>query len=60
MQVGDLVKPDGISWPVGLGILVDLVSDDPIVRERYWIVQWSNGTRDTLRERFLKVVNASG
>ena len=59
MQVGDLVKPDGISWPMGLGVLVDLVSDDPIVRERYWLVQWSDGVRDTTRERFLEVAHAS-
>jgi len=56
MKVGDLVKQ--VSWD-GVGILVDLVSDDPIVRERYWLVQWSNGARDTLRERFLEVINES-
>ena len=56
MQVGDLVKQ--VSWD-GVGSLVDLVSDDPIVGTKFWLVQWSNGTRDTLRERFLEVVNAS-
>ena len=56
MQVGDLVKQ--VSWD-GVGIVVDLVSDDPIVGTKFWLVQWSNGTRDTLRERFLEVVNAS-
>ena len=54
MQVGDLV-----TWRGSVGILVDLVSDDPIVRERYWLVQRSDGVRDTTRERFLEVINAS-
>ena len=54
MQVGDLVTSLG-----GVGILLKLVSDDPIVRERYWLVQWSDGVRDTIRERFLEVINAS-
>ena len=56
MQVGDLVKQ--VSWD-GVGIVVDLVSDDPIVGTKFWLVQWTNGTRDTLRERFLEVANES-
>lgn len=54
MRVGDLVM-----WRGGVGILLKLVSDDPIVGERYWLVQWSDGVRDTTRERFLEVANAS-
>ena len=54
MQVGDLV-----TWRGGVGILLKLISDDPIVGERYWLVQWSDGVRDTTRERFLEVANAS-
>ena len=54
MRVGDLV-----TWRGSVGLLLKLVSDDPIVRERYWLVQWSDGTRDTTRERFLEVANAS-
>ena len=54
MQVGELVTSLG-----GVGILLKLVSDDPIVRERYWLVQWTNGTRSTIRARFLEVINAS-
>ena len=52
MKVGDLV-----SCQERVGILVDLVSDDPIVCTKWWLVQWSNGARETLRERFLEVVN---
>ena len=54
MQAGDLVR-----YRDNVGILIKLLSDDPIVRERYWLVQWSDGTRDTTRERFLEVANAS-
>ena len=54
MQAGDLV-----SWRGSVGILIRLLSDDPIVRERYWLVQWTNGARSTIRERFLEVLNAS-
>ncbi len=54
MQVGDLVR-----YRDRVGILIKLLSDDPIVRERYWLVQWSNGNRLQARERFLEVINAS-
>ena len=54
MQVGELVTSLG-----GVGILLKLVSDDPIVRERYWLVQWTNGARSTIRERFLEAINES-
>ena len=54
MQAGDLV-----SWRGSVGILIRLLSDDPIVRERYWLVQWSNGDRLQARERFLEVISAS-
>jgi len=54
VQVGELVTSLG-----GVGILLKLVSDDPIVRERYWLVQWTNGARSTIRERFLEVINES-
>lgn len=52
MNVGDLV-----TWRGGVGIIVGLISDDPIIRERYWLVQWSDGIRDTIRERFLEVIS---
>lgn len=54
MQVGDLVTCRG-----SVGLLLKLVSDDPIVGERYWLVQWSDGGRETTREHFLEVANAS-
>ena len=57
MQVGDLVTCRGTK---GVGIVLSLISDDPIVRERYWLIQWSDGVRDTTRERFLEVVNDCG
>jgi len=55
MKVGDLVS----SCQGRVGILVDLVSDDPIVCTKWWLVQWSDGGRETIRERFLEVVNES-
>jgi len=54
MKVGDLV-----TWRGGVGILVRLISDDPIVGEKFWLVHWTDGTRDTTRERFLEVINES-
>ena len=54
MQVGDLV-----CWRGGVGILIRLISDDPIIRERLWLVQWSDGKRDLTRERFMEVAHAS-
>ncbi len=54
MQVGDLV-----TWRGGVGILLRLISDDPFTLERFWLVQWSDGVRDTTRERFLEVANES-
>jgi hypothetical protein len=40
-------------------MLVKVVSDDPIVGEKFWLVHWTDGTRDTTRERFLEVLNES-
>ena len=54
MQAGDLVR-----YRDSVGILIKLLSDDPIVRERYWLVQSSNGNRLQARERFLELINAS-
>lgn len=52
MNVGDLVTFGGF-----VGLLLKLVSDDPIVGERFWLVQWTDGTRDTTRERFMEVIS---
>ena len=54
MRVGDLVR-----YRDSVGILIKLLSDDPIACERYWLVQWSNGNRLQAGERFLEVINAS-
>ena len=56
MEAGDLVS---LKLLPGMGILLRLISDDPIVGEKFWLVQWSDGVRDTTRERFLEVINAS-
>ena len=58
MQVGDLVK-GRLSLGGRIGIVIKVVSDDPIVGERFLLVQWNGGVRDTLRDSLLESVNAS-
>ena len=58
MRVGDLVK-GRLSLGGRIGIIIKVVSDDPIVGERVLLVQWSGGVRDTLNDRLLEVVNES-
>ena len=57
MQVGDLVK-GRLSLGGRIGMIIKVVSDDPIVGDRYLLVQWNGGVLDTLNERLLEVVNA--
>ena len=62
MRVGDLVQR---SWPSDPGRVGLLVAREPkdVSRGRiagdYFIVQWTDGVRDTVRSQFLEVVNAS-
>ena len=57
MKVGDLVERP---WehPGRIGLLVARV---PRVRQGSdsFIVQWTDGSRDTVRSQFLEVINAS-
>ena len=59
MKVGDLVK-GRLSLGGRLGIVLKVVSDDPIVGERFLLIQWNGGVRDTLNDRLLEVASASG
>ena len=54
MQAGDLVR-----YRDRVGILIKLLSDDPIVRERSGLLSGLTGNRLQARERFLEVINAS-
>ena len=56
MQVGDLVERSYPSDAGRVGLIVDLVSDDPIVGTKFWLVHWADGVRDTIRSQFLRVV----
>ncbi len=58
MQVGDLVK-GRLSLGGRVGLIIKVVSDDPIIGEKFLLVQWSGGVRDTLRDSLLEPVNAS-
>jgi hypothetical protein len=40
-----------------MGLIVEVVSDDPIIGNRFFLVRWNNGTLDTLNERLLEVVS---
>ena len=55
MQVGDLVK-GRLSLGGRLGIIVEVVSDDPIIGEKFLLVRWNEGILDTLRASLLEVV----
>ena len=60
MKVGDLVrwKASKVTGIEQVGLLVRLVTEYD--RERFWLTQWTDGTRDTIRERMLEeVVNES-
>ena len=58
MQVGDLVK-GRLSLGGRIGLVIEVVSEDPIVGEKFLLVQWASGARDTLRDSLLEVINAS-
>ena len=61
MQVGDLVERP---WehPGRVGLLVKQLAKDVsrgITTGDTFLVQWTDGKRDTVRSQFLEVVNAS-
>ena len=56
MQVGDLVQELGSIQ--GIALLIRCLHSDENPRHTYWLVQFLDGTRDTLRESFLEPVNA--
>ena len=59
MKVGDLVR-GRLSLGGRMGSVVKVVSDDPIVGERFLLVRWNGGVLDTLRDSLLEVVNDCG
>ena len=66
MKVGDLVKGRGsspimasLSLGGTVGIVLKVVTDDPIVGDRHLLIQWNGGVLDTINERLLEVVNES-
>jgi len=58
MKVGDLVR-GRLSLGGRMGIVIEVASDDPIVGERFLLVQWNGGDRATLRDSLLEIVNES-
>ena len=64
MQVGDLVKRSYNQWSnnarIGL-VISQLPKDFTYGRQTgdFFVVQWSDGIRDTIRSQFLEVVNTS-
>jgi len=58
MKVGDLVK-GRLSLGGKVGIVLKVVSDDPIVEEKFLLVRWNEGTLDGLYASLLEVVNES-
>ena len=58
MKVGDLVER---SWPADPGRVGLLIKQLPrsVTTGDFFIVQWTDGVRDTIRSQFLEVVNAS-
>ena len=57
MQAGDLVHAP--TWGgEGIALLIRCLHSDENPRHTHWLVQFLDGTRDTLRESFLEPVNA--
>ena len=64
MQVGDLVKRVHNEWSNGgrIGLLIEqLPKSVPtgVTTGDFFVVQWTDGVRDTIRSQFLEVINAS-
>mgnify|MGYP003131119185 FL=1 len=56
MKVGDLVKSPSGEHAI---VVRCLCGDAESLDFRFWLVQFLDGTRDTLRESFLEVISAS-
>ena len=62
MQVGDLVERSYPSDPGRVGLLVEqLPRSIPtgVTTGDFFVVQWTDGVRDTVRSQFLEVINES-
>ncbi len=59
MQVGDLVQERHGLKP-RLALVIRCLHSSENANHTYWLVQFLDGTRDTLRESFLEPANASG
>ena len=53
MQVGDLVER---SWPSDPGRVGLVIMFQDLGAQKYALVQWTDGIRDTIRLQFLRVV----
>jgi len=58
MKVGDLVQELGAGVE-GIALVIRCLHSDENPHHTHWLVQFLDGTRDTLRESFLEPVNAS-
>ena len=56
MKVGDLVKSPSGEHAI---VVRCLCGDAESLDFRFWLVEFVNGTRDTMRESFMELVNES-
>ena len=56
MQVGDLVQELGAGVE-GIALVIRCLHRAESAHHTHWLVQFLDGTRDTLRESFLEVVS---
>ena len=62
MKVGDLVQRGYPNDPGRVGLLVKQLPKSistGVTTGDFFVVQWTDGVRDTIRSQFLEVVNAS-
>ena len=60
MKVGDLVQElSTVVTRPRLALVIRCLHSDENPHHTHWLVQFLDGTRDTLRESFLEPVNAS-
>ncbi len=62
MKVGDLVERPW-EYPGRIGLLIAQLPKSistGVTTGDFFVVQWSDGTRDSVRSQFLEVVSASG
>ena len=62
MQVGDLVQRSWPADPGRVGLLVSQLPKDFTYGRQtgdFFVVQWADGIRDTIRSQFLEVVSES-